>query len=317
MPERFRIVFAGTPAFAVPALAALADSRHAVVEVWTQPDRPAGRGRKPQASPIKQQALDRGLDVAQPVNLKQAQIQARLTALAPELMIVAAYGQLLPRALLAAPRYGCLNIHASLLPRWRGAAPIQRAILAGDTMTGVTIMQMETGLDTGAILCQREAPIEPEETAGMLHDRLATLGAAALLTTLDDLVAGTLRARHQDPANATYARKLNKAEAEIDWGLGAAALARQVRAFNPWPMAFTWFAGERLRVLRAQARRCEQSDIPGTVLAAGPEGVDVAAGTGTLRILKLQPAGKRAMPAAEFAHARPVVGSIFGRVNAS
>jgi methionyl-tRNA formyltransferase len=313
MPERFRIVFAGTPAFSVLALAALADSRHDVVEVWTQPDRPAGRGRKPQASPIKQQALERGLDVAQPASLKQAQIQARLTALAPDLMIVAAYGQLLPRALLAMPRYGCLNIHASLLPRWRGAAPIQRAILAGDAMTGVTIMQMDAGLDTGAILCQREAPIKTEETGGELHDRLAGLGAATLLATLDDLAAGTLRASRQDPAGATYARKLDKAEAEIDWNLDAAALSRQVRAFNPWPMAFTWFAGERLRVLRAQARRCEQSGVPGAVLAAGSEGVDVAAGAGSLRILQLQPAGKRAMPAAEFAHARAVVGTTFGR----
>ncbi|MEO6696481.1 MAG: methionyl-tRNA formyltransferase, partial [Gammaproteobacteria bacterium] len=232
-----KIIFAGTPEFAVPALQALLDSAHEVCAVYTQPDRPAGRGRTVQASPVKQLALRHRIPVLQPPSLKDASVQETLRALVADLMVVVAYGLILPAAVLSAPRLGCINIHASLLPRWRGAAPIQRAILAGDDQTGITLMQMDEGLDTGAMLVQRPCPILPTDSAKTLHDRLAALGAETLIETLGPLQDGTITARTQNGDAACYAAKLSKPEAVLDWRLDAAALDRKVRAFNPSPVA--------------------------------------------------------------------------------
>jgi methionyl-tRNA formyltransferase len=306
-----RILFAGTPEFSVPPLEALLASGHAVVGVYTQPDRPAGRGRQLAASPVKAVALAHGVPVHQPPNFKAPQDVAALAAIGADLMVVVAYGLLLPQAVLDAPRLGCVNIHASLLPRWRGAAPIQRAVLAGDTETGITIMRMEAGLDTGPMLHVRGLPIAADETGGSLHDKLSRLGADALLEALPGIEAGTLVPRAQDDALATYARKLQKAEAVIDWGLAAAAIERQVRAFNPWPVAETRLDGETLRVWRAQAIAGE-GGRPGEVVAASREGIEVATGAGRLRILELQPPGRRAMAAREYLNARDLAGAVLG-----
>lgn len=304
-----RIVFAGTPEFAVPALDALVDAGHDIAAVYTQPDRPAGRGRRLLASPVKQRALERVIPVEQPESLKSSEAQARLRAYAPEVMVVVAYGLLLPQAVLDIPRHGCLNIHASLLPRWRGAAPIQRAIEAGDTESGVAIMQMERGLDTGAVLLEKRAPIGQSETGGELHDRLATLGAVAIVEALARL--DELEPRTQDDASASYARKLDKHEARIDWNDDARVIERRVRAFNPWPVAFTLLESQPLRIWRAEA--IEANGEPGTVIAAGSQGIDVATGAGALRILELQPAGKRVLSAAEFLNGHPLaVGTRLG-----
>ena len=264
-----RIVFAGTPEFAVPSLR-VAASRGEVVAVYTQPDRPAGRGRKLTPSPVKVEALSRGLAVLQPETLRTEQSQEALRALRPDLMVVVAYGLLLPQAILDIPTYGCWNVHASLLPRWRGAAPIQRAILAGDRETGVTIMQMDEGLDTGPILLQRSLPIEATSTAATLHDRLAALGAEALLEALEGLERGDLVPRPQPAEGVTYAAKLEKSEALIDWSRTADEIERQVRAFDPWPVAETRFEGEQLRIHAAHAVRGEEvaPDVaPGTIVA--------------------------------------------------
>ena len=253
MPAPLKIVFAGTPDFSVPALDALLTSGHDVIAVYTQPDRPAGRGRKLTASPVKARALEHGIPVHQPLSLKRPEEQERLAALAPDVMVVVAYGLLLPPAVLAIPRLGCVNIHASLLPRWRGAAPIQRAILAGDAETGVTLMQMEKGLDTGPMLATVRCPIGPDDTAETLHDRLAALGAGALVPTLERLDRGEITAEPQDDTQACYAAKLDKAEAVLDWRRPAVELERQVRAFNPWPVAQTGFQERVLRVCRLAA----------------------------------------------------------------
>lgn len=291
-----RIVFAGTPDFAVPALDALVDAGHAIVAVYTQPDRPAGRGRKLVASPVKQRALELGIPVEQPESLKTPEAQQRLREYAPEVMVVVAYGLLLPQAVLDIPARGCLNIHASLLPRWRGAAPIQRAIEAGDAESGVCIMQMERGLDTGPVLLEKRLNIGERETGGELHDRLARLGAEAIVEALAQLDA--LTPRPQDDVQATYARKLEKHEARIDWNEAAIDIERRVRAFNPWPVAFTTLDGQPLRIWRAEATA--GAGQPGTVIAAANAGIDVATGDGALRILELQPAGKRVLTAAQF-----------------
>jgi methionyl-tRNA formyltransferase len=299
-----KIVFAGTPDFAVPALRAAAN-RAEVVAVYTQPDRPAGRGRGLQASPVKLEALQRGIPVLQPDSLKTPASRDALRALAPELMVVVAYGLILPRAILDIPEQGCWNVHASLLPRWRGAAPIQRAIEAGDTQTGVCLMRMEAGLDTGPVLLSQATDIGAEETAGDLHDRLAAMGAQVLADGLGLLRATMLPvARPQAEEGVTYARKLEKSEARLDWDGAAVALANQVRAFNPWPMAEAEVAGERLRGVQAQALSLAHGAAPGTLLHAGRAGIDVACGDGALRITRLQRAGGRAISAADYVNAR-------------
>ncbi|MBU6421565.1 MAG: methionyl-tRNA formyltransferase [Gammaproteobacteria bacterium] len=310
MPTPFRIAFAGTPEFAVPALDALVSAGHEVVGVWTQPDRPAGRGRKLGASPVKRRALALHLPIFQPATFKSAAAQAELESVKPRLMVVAAYGLLLPKAVLAVPEFGCLNIHASLLPRWRGAAPIQRALLAGDAQTGVSIMHMQAGLDTGPVYATRSTPISADDTGGSLHARLAQLGAQLLLQVLAQLPG--LKPLAQDVTRATYAAKLTRAEAQLDWTRPAAELARAVRAFNPWPMAWTLYRGEPLRIVKAVAQDAATPAAPGSVLMAGHEGVDVATGRGVLRIIELQAAGGRAMAAADFSRARALAGLRFG-----
>jgi methionyl-tRNA formyltransferase len=289
-----KLVFAGTPEFAAVSLAALIAARHEVTLVLTQPDRPAGRGLKPQPSAVKQFALSAGIPVLQPASLKEAAPLEALAAARPEAMIVAAYGLLLPPAVLAIPARGCLNVHASLLPRWRGAAPTQRAILAGDVETGVTIMQMDEGLDTGAMLLARAIPIAPGDTTGSLHDKLAALGAQLLV----EVLAGNPVPRAQDAAQATYAPRIAKGEAEIDWRRSAAEIERQVRAFDPVPGAQTRLDGTALKIWRARVEA--GAGDPGTVLAAGPDGIVVACGAQLLRILELQRAGGRRLPAQAF-----------------
>jgi len=299
-----RIVFAGTPDFAVPSLRAAA--RHnEVVAVYTQPDRRAGRGRGLQASPVKREAIQRGIPVLQPENFKSRLSKDALRALQPDLMVVVAYGLLLPRSVLAIPQYGCWNVHASLLPRWRGAAPIQRAIEAGDSETGVCLMQMEAGLDTGPVLLEQRTPIGANETGGQLHDRLAELGAQVLADGLGLLRVGVrVPPKPQADEGATYARKLDKSEARLDWSRPAIELERKVRAFNPWPVAEAMLGGERLRIHGAIAIGVPHPATPGSVLAAGRDGIDVACGEGALRIRVLQREGGKAITAADFLNAR-------------
>ncbi|HFK2885605.1 TPA: methionyl-tRNA formyltransferase [Stenotrophomonas maltophilia] len=299
-----RIVFAGTPEFAVSSLRAAA-RHHEVVAVYTQPDRPAGRGRGLAPSPVKLEAVARGIPVYQPDSLKDAAAQQRLRDLQPDLMVVVAYGLILPKAVLAIPTHGCWNVHASLLPRWRGAAPIQRAIQAGDTKTGVCLMQMEAGLDTGPVLLHQELPIAATDTGGQLHDKLAELGAQVLSDGLGLLRAGIKPiARPQPEQGVTYAHKLDKAEARLDWAQDADALARTVRAFNPWPIAEATLAGERVRIHGAVALEADHGQVPGTVLAAGRDGIDIACGQGALRLRVLQREGGKAITAADYLNAR-------------
>ena len=308
-----RIAFAGTPQFALPALQALLKSRHQVVGVLTQPDRPAGRGQQMRASPVKLLALDAQLPLAQPSSLKTEESRAELTQWAADVLVVVAYGLILPPPVLALPRLGCINIHGSLLPRWRGAAPIQRAILAGDAETGVTIMQLDAGLDTGPMLLERVRPIGSQDTAGDLHDALSELGAAALLEALDGLAAGTLKPRAQPADGVSYAPKIEKSEAPIDWSVSAIHLDRKIRAFNPWPVAETRFAGESLRVLQARiAEPIGAHDAPGTLLGIADDGLRVACGEGVLAVRELQRAGKRPVSARDFANAVRLAGLRFG-----
>jgi methionyl-tRNA formyltransferase len=298
-----RLIFAGTPDFAAKALHALIRSPHEIVAVYTQPDRPAGRGRKLTPSPVKQLALQHQLTVLQPASLKTAEATEQLRALDADVMVVAAYGLLLPPKVLEMPRYGCLNIHASLLPRWRGAAPIQRAILAGDKETGITIMQMDQGLDTGAMLLKLTCPITRQDTAASLHDRLASLGAEAIITALDQLP--TLTPTPQDDREATYAAKLTKQEAIIDWHLPAEDLDRLIRAFNPWPVAQTSVNGQTLRIWSAQPLADKANVPPGTVIGRDKQGIDIACGEGVLHLTRLQPAGSKPMDVAAFLNGRP------------
>ena len=308
-----RIAFAGTPQFALPALQALLKSRHQVVGVLTQPDRPAGRGQQMRASPVKLLALDAQLPLAQPSSLKTEESRAELTQWAADVLVVVAYGLILPPPVLALPRLGCINIHGSLLPRWRGAAPIQRAILAGDAETGVTIMQLDAGLDTGPMLLERVRPIGSQDTAGDLHDALSELGATALLEALDGLAAGTLKPRAQPADGVSYAPKIEKSEAPIDWSVSAIHLDRKIRAFNPWPVAETRFAGESLRVLQARiAEPIGAHDAPGTLLGIADDGLHVACGEGVLAVRELQRAGKRPVSARDFANAVRLAGLRFG-----
>ena len=309
-----RIVYAGTPEFAVPALQALVDAGQAPLAVYTQPDRPAGRGRKLTASPVKRVADAAGLPLRQPLTLKDEAVQHRLRELEPDLMVVAAYGLLLPKAVLEIPRLGCVNLHASLLPRWRGAAPIQRAILAGDDETGITLMQMDEGLDTGAMLARARLPIAADSTAADLHDRLARLGAELLIEKLPALSAGSLPAEAQDEAQACYAAKLSKAEAEIDWRKPAAQLQREVRAFNPWPVSYTHLDGQPVKIWAASLRNETTDAAPGSVLRHDADGILVATGEGQLLIHSLQFAGKQRRDAGELRHGRDLSGERFGHV---
>ncbi len=311
---RLRVVFAGTPAFAVPALRALAGV-HQIVGVLTQPDRPAGRGRALMASPVKQAALELGVPVAQPPQLRgdSADATAGLATLRswqPDVMVVVAYGLILPPDVLTLPRLGCLNIHASLLPRWRGAAPIQRAILAGDAHTGISIMQMDAGLDTGAVLCTERIAIGAQTTSAQLHDELARAGARQILHALDGLARGTLVATPQPQEGVTYAQKLTKSEARIDWNLPARQIDRQVRAFNPWPSAQTTLGGEPIKLWRSRvaarvASDVEATDVPGTLLGAAGDALQVKCGEGVLEVTELQRAGRKAVPARDFINALP------------
>lgn len=317
-----RIAFSGTPEFALPALGALASSAHVLVGVLTQPDRPSGRGRHLRPSPVKQAALDLAVPLAQPQTLQDPMVVETLRAWRADVMVVVAYGLILPPTVLALPAAGCLNIHASLLPRWRGAAPIQRAILAGDPETGVTIMQLDRGLDTGPVLAQRRQCIEPTMTSARLERVLAELGAEALLETLDALGAGTARATAQPAEGVTYAPKVAKAEAVIDWRASALRIERQVRAFNPWPVAETRLDGEPLRILAARA--CVDADVlsgaaasaapaPGTIVALTDESIVVRCGEGRLEITLLQRAGRKALATREFLNAgRLAVGQCLG-----
>jgi methionyl-tRNA formyltransferase len=305
------VVFAGTPAFAVPTLEALLRAGHHVAAVYTQPDRPAGRGRQLAISAVKEVALAHELPVMQPATLKGG--ADALRAFAPEALIVVAYGLLLPTEILAVPTHGCLNVHASPLPRWRGAAPIQRAIEAGDARTGVTIMQMDAGLDTGDMLATVEMPIGETDTAQTLHDTLSIAGAQALVDTLAAIAQGTAKPRKQDDALATYARKLSKAEAMLDWHLPASVLARKVRAFNPWPVAQARWQNQSLRIWEARPIADRQEAAPGTVLAVGAQGIEVAAGEGALALLRVQSEGGKVMTAESFLHGRRLrAGDVLG-----
>jgi methionyl-tRNA formyltransferase len=322
MSSRLRIIFAGTPEFSIPSLEALHAAGHEIAAVYVQPDRPAGRGRTLGIGPVKRRALGLGLRVEQPRTLRSEEAVAVLASYAPDLMVVVAYGLILPQAVLDLPRLGCLNIHASLLPRWRGAAPIQRAILAGDTRSGVTIMQMDVGLDTGPMLLTREVAIPPGENAGGLHDRLAVLGAAAVVEAVAAWSEGRITPVAQPSEGVTYAAKIRKEEALIDWTSPAAGIARQVHAFNPWPVAETRWRGRQLRIWEAMpltgptvapgSEPAHEWNAPGRVVEAGQGRLVVAAGEGFVDVRRLQLAGRTAMPAAEFLNANPLAGERLG-----
>ena len=317
MSNHLRIIYAGTPDFSVAALQALIASSHEVIAVYTQPDRPAGRGRGLQMSPVKQEALQHDIPVYQPASLKDENAQQELKALNADLMVVTAYGLLLPREVLQMPRLGCINIHASLLPRWRGAAPIQRAIQAGDKKTGITIMQMDEGLDTGDMLAVAECEISADETGSSLHDKLMLLGADTLMSTLPGIAAQTQNRVKQDDAQACYASKLNKAEAKINWSQSAEAIERAIRAYNSWPVAYCEYEKNskpsKLRLWQAEAIAEDepaQGTVPGKVIRESAQGIDVQTGAGVLRISELQAEGKRRMPVADFLNANSLLGQI-------
>jgi methionyl-tRNA formyltransferase len=305
-----RVVFAGTPEFAVPVLEGLVRSPHTVVGVLTQPDRPAGRGRRVSASAVKTAAQAMGLPIEQPATLKDAGAAQALAAWQADVMVVVAYGLLLPVSILEIPTHGCINVHASLLPRWRGAAPVERALLEGDRETGVSIMRMESGLDTGPVYASQATPIRSDDTAGRLRSRLATLGTQALLEVLEQLAAGTAHAHPQDGALATYARKIDKAEARIDWRLSAEDLERRVRAFNPWPIAESRWRGEQLRIWAAHVIEREVPARPGEVIALPGAPLAVACGINALALDVVQLAGRKALPAEEFLHAQAIAGAV-------
>jgi methionyl-tRNA formyltransferase len=311
-----RVAFAGTPEFALPALEALLE-RHHIVGVLTQPDRPSGRGRRIEPGAVKRAALAHGLTVAQPETLASGESRAALEAWGPQVLVVVAYGLILPREVLALPPLGCLNIHASILPRWRGAAPIERAMLAGDAETGVTIMRMDAGLDTGPVLLQRRLAISRSHTAGSLRHELSRLGAAALLEALEGLEAGTLEAAAQPAEGVTYAAKITKAEARIDWRHGAPEIERRIRAFNPWPVAETVLDGEPLRILDGRTEDNERqlepkSFEPGAIIAVVDDFVLVQCGRGRLRLVEVQRPGRRRVSAGDYAHGTSLVGRRFG-----
>jgi methionyl-tRNA formyltransferase len=295
-----RILFAGTPDFALASLRALCESGDVPLAVYTQPDRPAGRGRKLKASPVKEYATARNIAVRQPETLQDAGVVSEIAGFDADLIIVAAYGLILPQAILDLPKHGCLNVHASLLPRWRGAAPIQAAILAGDEESGISLMQMTAGLDSGPVYQRRSVRIGETESAGDLHDRLAELGAEMLCEYLPAIIDGELEAAPQDESAVTYAGKIDKKDAAIDWGRTALEIDRQVRAFNPVPGAFFEFEGERIKCWKAVHAEGSH-DMPGSVIAAARDGIDVACGDGVLRMLELQRPGRGKISAGEFA----------------
>ena len=322
MTEPLRIVFAGTPEFAAEHLKALLDSPYEIVAVYTQPDRPAGRGQKLMPSPVKQLALENNIQVLQPPTLRNADAQAELAALKPDLLVVVAYGLILPQVVLDIPRLGCINSHASLLPRWRGAAPIQRAVEHGDAESGVTVMRMEAGLDTGPMLLKVVTPISAEDTGGSLHDRLAAMGPRAVVQAIAGLAAGTLEGEVQNDELATYAHKLNKDEARIDWSRPAVELERLVRAFNPWPITHSTLNGEALKVLAARVFDEVDSEsvflpipAPGEILSASKDGLVVACGEQALCLTRLQLPGGKALNFSDLFNSRRekfAVGTVLG-----
>lgn len=302
MTTPLKVIFAGTPDFAAQHLAALLDSKHDVVAVYTQPDRPAGRGKKLTASPVKVLGEEHSIPVYQPASLKQDAAQQELAAIEADIMVVVAYGLLLPTAVLNAPKLGCINVHGSILPKWRGAAPIQRAIWAGDSETGVTIMQMDEGLDTGDMLHIATLPIESSDTSATLYDKLAALGPKALVDVLDNF--DSYSPEKQDDTLATYAKKLSKEEALIDWHDDAAQIERNIRAFNPWPVAWMKIDEHNVKVWSGDVVELDKAVSPGTIVSANKEGITIATGKGALRITSLQIPGKKALPAADVINAR-------------
>jgi methionyl-tRNA formyltransferase len=307
-----KIIFAGTPEFAVPCLQMLLDSEHEVCAVYTQPDRPAGRGRKLQPSPVKELALSAGVPVFQPLTLKTGEDLQQISAFNADLMVVVAYGMILTQAVLDVPRLGCINVHASLLPRWRGAAPIQRALMAGDEKTGVTIMQIVRKLDAGDMLHKEECVIEATDTAGDLHDKLAALGPIGLVKVLAQIEAGTVHPEPQDESLVTYAEKLEKSESVIDWSLPAADLARKVRGLNSWPVAQTLYQGNVLRIWQAEAVSDDASTLEPGVVRCADKHIDVATGEGFLRLLEVQLPGGKRMPVQAFLSSHDVNGAKLG-----
>ncbi|WP_440903224.1 methionyl-tRNA formyltransferase [Catenovulum sp. SX2] len=299
-----KIIFAGTPDFAAQHLAALLSSEHEIIAVYTQPDRPAGRGKKLQASAVKQLALENNLPVFQPESLKDVDAQQQLAELNANLMVVVAYGLLLPQVVLDTPRLGCINVHGSLLPKWRGAAPIQRSIWAGDEYAGVTIMQMDIGLDTGDMLLKAQIKIAEQDTSATLYNKLAELGPKALIDCIHQIEAGTAVAEAQDDSQASYAKKLSKEEALIDWQLPAAQLERNIRAFNPWPMAFFNCNNQAIKVHKAQILSSDKQLPAGTIVQADKSGIDVQTSEGILRLLELQLPGKKPLAVADILNGR-------------
>lgn len=304
MSQSLRIIFAGTPDFAARHLDALLSSGHQIVGVFTQPDRPAGRGKKLQPGPVKVLAQAHNLPVFQPVSLRPQENQQLVASLNADVMVVVAYGLILPKAVLDMPRLGCINVHGSLLPRWRGAAPIQRSLWAGDAETGVTIMQMDVGLDTGDMLHKLSCPISAQDTSASLYDKLAELGPQGLLETLTQLANGSTQPEVQDEALVTYAEKLSKEQARIDWSLSAAQLERCIRAFNPWPMSWLEIDEQPVKVWQASVIAETSGAEPGTIVAAGKQGIQIATGNGILNLESLQPAGKKAMSAQDLLNSR-------------
>ena len=304
MSDSLRIIFAGTPDFAAKHLEKLLSSPHQIVGVFTQPDRPAGRGNKLTPSPVKVIAEQHNIPVFQPNSLKPEENQTLVSALQADIMVVVAYGLILPKNVLNMPRLGCINVHGSLLPKWRGAAPIQRSLWAGDKETGVTIMQMDIGLDTGAMLYKTSCPILPTDTSATLYEKLSLLGPDALLATLEQLSSGTASIEKQDASLATYANKLSKEEAKLNWNLSAAQLERCIRAFNPWPVSYFTVEEQPVKVWRAQVIDKKATQSPGTILHADKHGIQIATSDGILNIIELQPAGKKAMSAQDLLNSR-------------
>lgn len=304
MSESLKVIFAGTPDFAARHLDALLSSEHQIVGVFTQPDRPAGRGNKLTASPVKQLAEQHSIPVFQPKSLRPAENQQLVAELEADVMVVVAYGLILPEAVLKMPRLGCINVHGSLLPRWRGAAPIQRSLWAGDANTGVTIMQMDVGLDTGDMLHKLSCPIEANDTSATLYDKLAHLGPAGMLTTLAQLADGSAQPEVQNEALVSYAEKLSKEEARLDWSLPAAQLERCIRAFNPWPVSYFIIDEQPVKVWKASVLPAVINSQPGEILHADKQGIQIATADGVLNIEELQPAGKKAMKAQDLLNSR-------------
>lgn len=316
MSENLNIIFAGTPDFAAVSLQSLIASRHNVIAVYTQPDRPAGRGQKVQASAVKKIAQKEKIPIFQPKKLGADEI-AQYSNLNSDVMVVSAYGLLLPKELLTIPKYGCINIHASLLPKWRGAAPIQRAIIAGDKQTGITIMQITEELDAGPILLQSKCDIHPSDTGKKLHDRLANLSSQEIIYALDCLQRNELVSKEQDAAQATYAKKLTKKEANINWQESAIEIERKIRAYNTWPVAYSYFQGQRVRIWEAKPSEMQCNKIPGTVISATNEGVEVCTGKGVLSLTLLQLSGGKIISAQDFKNAHETVNKCFSNIQDS